>query len=125
MPYTGGMSDRNARDTRIAELEGEAGCLGARLGELNRERGALRTANAREEWPDGPFTLHYHRYGSRETEEHDTPLGAIRAAVAIEEYGSGSTESITDRHGALIYDLAPFPWERLRADYPALPAEFA
>jgi hypothetical protein len=115
------MSDRNQRDRRIAEIDEELKPIRERLHELSRERAELVTANEREDWPDGPFSLHYWRHGGKYTDEHDTPLEAVHAARFMEEDGSASTEKITDRHGNVIYEPVGFSAERVADGYPDAP----
>src|SRR5215213_3841170 len=94
---------------RIDEITHQLAEIDAQRAPLAAERARLITEQARRAWPDGPFTLHYWRYGSPTESEYDTPLEAVYAARATEDYGDGSTEKITDRHGTTIYDLTGYP----------------
>lgn len=119
------MSDtsRDERECRLEEIADELRPLHARIQELGAERRAIESTNAREDWPDGPFTLHYWQHFSEETDEYNTPIEALAAAKAIEDYGTGSTVQITDRHGNEIYDLGGYPPTLIAAGYPEAPAD--
>lgn len=111
------MSDQD----RIAEITRQLAEIDALRAPLAAERARLITEQARRDWPDGPFTLHYWHYGTADHDEYDTPLEALRAARGIEDYGTGSTVKITDRHGNEIYDLSRYPLERVADGYPEVP----
>jgi hypothetical protein len=109
------------RTTRLAELNRQINALYADLRSLTAERSRLLSEQAREEWPDGPFTLHWWRYHGQMSDTYDEPLAAVRMARHIEDTGEGSTERITDRHGVTIYDLSSYPPKRVADGYPEVP----
>lgn len=112
------MSCRSDRDRRIAAIDKQLEPIRAQLHALSAERQALVSANDREDWPDGPFTLHYYRYGGQYTDEHDTPKSALDAARYISDSGDGAPDKITDRAGRTIYDLSGYPYEPTVEGYP-------
>lgn len=65
----------------------------------------LVAANEREDWPDGPYTLHFYRRRTQGAEEYDTPAKAESAAESMAEYGSGAPDKITDRHGRTVHEF--------------------
>jgi hypothetical protein len=109
---------RAERDRRIAEIDEQLKPVREQLHALAGERQALVSANDREDWPDGPFTLHYFRYGGRYTDEHDTPQEALGAARYISDSGEGAPDKITDRNGRTIYELGGYPNEPAVDGYP-------
>lgn len=114
------QTSRSERDRRIAEIGEELKPLHARIQELAGERSALLSANAREDWPTGPFTLHFDRHHAEETEAFDTPFEALRRANGISDYGEGFPTAITDRAGSAIYELG-LTWKRVADGYPEIP----
>lgn len=108
-------------DARIADIEGRISELNAQLRPLLVERDRLLSEQIRREYPDGPFRLVVWRHHVRYEDEYDEPISALRAADSIEDDGSGSTEAILDRHGAVIYDLDSYPWKRVADGYPEVP----
>lgn len=112
------MQNRSERDQRIAEIDTELESIRERLHALSRERAALVTTNAREDWPDGPFILRYWMHHAQESDEYDTPLEAVRAATAMEDYGSGSPEEIIDRTSRTIYDFSNYSYQCVADGYP-------
>lgn len=116
--------NRAERDRRIAEIDETLKPIREQLHALTHERADLVSANHREDWPDGPFTLHYWRHRAPDTNEYDTPLEALYAAKAMEDDGSASTEKVTDRHGNVIYEPVGYSPERVADGYPEVPDDF-
>lgn len=112
---------KSERDVRLAELDQQIRALRDQLSPLIAERARLESEQAREDYPNGPFTLHVWRHGAKDEQEYDLPLVALRSADYIENEGSGSTEQITDRHGTMIYDLRGYPYRRVADGYPEIP----
>jgi hypothetical protein len=83
----------------------------------------LYVDETREQYPDGPFTLHWLRYSAPQRYSYDDPICALRSAMSIEGDGDGSTEKITDRHGTVIYDLKGYPPKRMADGYPDVPED--
>lgn len=113
-------STRSERDRRLAEIEAELAQLRAQWNQLIKEKLALEKANAAEDWPDGPFTLHNWRHHSEDNRDYDEPLEAVRMAAAISDNGDGFPEKVTDRHGRTIYKLGMHPWKRVADGYPEM-----
>lgn len=117
MPENPTMTEQD----RLSEIDRQIAALHAQLKPLTAERAELVTAQARREWPDGPFTLRYWQFYREMSDEYDTPLKAVGMARAMCDSGDGAPDTITDRHGTRIYDLAQYPPRPLVDGYPEVP----
>lgn len=120
------MSDRSSstqseRNARIDELTRQIAELDEQRRPLVDERARLRTEQAREDWPAGPFGLHYFQHGGRVLQEFDSPLGALGFAEYLTDTGDGYPDSIVDSHGTRIYAVENLVWKRLVDGYPEPP----
>ncbi len=63
-------------------------------------------------------TLRFWRYFVREEEECDSVEDAVARSASIEDYGSGSADSIVDSEGRVLLDREAL-WEAISAKWDA------
>lgn len=112
------MTERAERMARLDSLIRE---LDQRRTPLANELWLLQQEDIREQWPDGPFTLGYWRYGTLHDVVSSHPVEALRNAAYIADAGEGFPSVVTDRHGAKVYELGDRPWRCVRDGYPEVP----